>query len=527
MDIKGLTTNFVGNNDSKVVKPSVASGDQAPHTQTQLQPQTLKALQAMIQSLQLGKIFDVIVTRVQGSMVTLQIPGAPADAPVLQAEIKSPPPLGTRLTLQLTEDVTKPELKVIATPNSPQDAVSRHLRTGLQQQQNMTPLLANLALLAKSINKLPTDLPEEVIKTAQQFIQQLSHSVQIKEAQGLKQAIQQSGVFLESTLAKQNLPTGIKATDLFHGQATNTVSSNSTDKASSEANKQARIEIATQTLQLMSKAMQQQPVADLRANLLRLATVIRTTAELRNLQQNAFTETNKLAQNVASQTTRPTTPPLPESLMKSSIPASTTTSSSAYTAKPASDTATQLTAQNHNILRSQTPQPQAAVQASLSNILNAETALNELLGQVEGALARIQVQQLQTAATDQQNRPVWVIELPVRTEQGIDLFDMRIQRDTEDHAEGDPKAPWTVTLAFDLEKLGAIRAQITLYGEDRISTVFWAEQQETSTYFNQHMDRLESRLKQVGLDVARLDCRHGKPDTPPPSREPRLVDEKV
>lgn len=82
-------------------------------------------------------------------------------------------------------------------------------------------------------------------------------------------------------------------------------------------------------------------------------------------------------------------------------------------------------------------------------------------------------------------------------------------------------------LAFDLEKLGPIRAQVTLYGEDRVSTVFWAEQQETSTYFNQHMDRLESRLKQVGLDVARLDCRCGKPESPPPSQEPRLVDEKV
>jgi hypothetical protein len=62
---------------------------------------------------------------------------------------------------------------------------------------------------------------------------------------------------------------------------------------------------------------------------------------------------------------------------------------------------------------------------------------------------------------------------------------------------------------------------------DRISTVFWAEKQETSTYFNQHLGKLESRFKQVGLEIARIDCRCGKPDSPPPSREPRLVDEKV
>ena len=82
-------------------------------------------------------------------------------------------------------------------------------------------------------------------------------------------------------------------------------------------------------------------------------------------------------------------------------------------------------------------------------------------------------------------------------------------------------------LPGDLEKLGAIRAQISLYGKDCISTTFWAEQQETSTYFNQHLDRLKGRLQQVGLEVTRLNCRCGKPDGPPPSSEPRLVDEKV
>ena len=136
-------------------------------------------------------------------MITLQIPGSPADAPVLQAEMKSPPALGTRLTLQLTDDITKPELKVIATPNSPQDAVSRNLRTTLQQQQAMTPLLANLALLAKNTNMASAALPKEVIETVHQLVQQFSHAVQIKEAQGLKQAMQQSGPYLESTRSEE------------------------------------------------------------------------------------------------------------------------------------------------------------------------------------------------------------------------------------------------------------------------------------------------------------------------------------
>lgn len=533
MDIKGLTNNLVGktSTESNAISASVAAGDQAPNPQRLIQPQTLKALLSLLQSMQLGKVFDVIVTRVEGSTVTLQIPGSPAHAPVLQAEMKSPPPLGTRLTLQLIDDVSRPELKVIATPNSPQDAVSRNLRTSLQQQQALTPLLANLSLLAKSANTAPGSLPTEVIETARQLVQQFAHSVQIKDPAGLKQAMQQSGPYLESALAKQSLAVGMKMAGQTPITSMDAASGkNATQpqaKLSSEEIKQARLDLATQTFQIMAKSMQQQPVQDVRANLLRLATIIRTATELGMMQKNAATETNSSTDKTAQQMTRPAATPLPESLINSKPLAPLETGSSALAAKPAVPTSPQVLPQSQTMIRSQTPQPQAAAQASLANILNAKSAMDELLGQVEGALSRILVQQLHTAATDQQNRPVWVLEMPVRTEQGIDLFDMRIQRDTENHADGDPKAPWTVMLAFDLEKLGAIRAQITLYGEDRISTVFWAEQQETSTYFNQHMDRLESRLKQVGLDIARLDCRCGKPESPSPFREPRLVDEKV
>lgn len=529
MDIKGLTTNLQGKTqvEPNVVRPSVASSDHAPHTNTPLPAQTLKAIQAMIQSLQLGKVFDVIVTRVEGFTVTLQIPGASADAPVLQTEMKSPPPLGTRLTLQLDDHATQPALKVIATPNSPQDAVSRNLRVGLQLQKAMTPLLANLDLLANATGKAPADLPEVVIDAARQVIRQFAHAVQIKEPQALRQAMQQTGPYLEANLARQTMSAGTTAAGQLQIPVVDITAGNIADKtkATTELNKQLRLELAGQTIQAMAQAMQRQPVPDVRANLLRLAAVLRAVSEQQTLQKNAGLEANEPAAQPAP--ARPVTTPVPPTLTdgKPSPPPDNTSPAGA---KPDTGTATQtINTQNQNMIRSQTPQPQPLAQASLAGLLDQKSALDELRGQVDGALARIQVQQLQTAATDQQHRPVWVMELPVRTEQGIDLFDMRIQRDTENHAEADPRAPWTVSLAFDLEKLGAIRARITLYGEDRISTVFWAEQKETSTYFNQHLDKLEGRLKQVGLDVARLDCRCGKPDSPPSSNEPRLVDEKV
>ena len=526
MDIKSLTTNLQGKTqlEPNVVRPSVASSDQAPHTNTPLPAQILKAIEVMLQDLQLGKVFDVIVTRVEGSTVTLQIPGASTEAPVLQTEMKSPPPIGTRLTLQLDDQTPQPELKVIASPNSPQDAVSRNLRTGLQLQKAMTPLLANLSLLSNTTGKTAVDLPEVVIDTARRVLEQLPNAVQIKDPQVIKQAMQQSGPYLESLLAKQIMPVKTRAVTQ---QAIPLLDSRAGQpaKAGSELTPQLRLELVSQTIQTITLAMQQQPVNDVRANLLRLAALIRAVSEQQVLQKETAAAGDEPI--AIRPQPRPLAPPVPAALADSKPPQPDGAKSPLMT-KAINEPAAQTAATSHqNMIRSQSPQPQATVQASLAGILDQKSALDELLGQVDGALARIHVQQLQTAATDQQQRPVWVMELPVRTEQGVDLFDMRIQRDTEDHAPGDPKAPWSVNLAFDLEKLGAIRAKITLYGEDRISTVFWAEQHETSTYFNQHLDKLESRLKQVGLDVARIDCRCGKPDSPPPSNEPRLVDEKV
>lgn len=532
MDIKSLTPNLPGKHplDPPAVKAAMAPGDEAPRTQTPLSAHSLKALQGMLQMLQLGKVFDVIVTRVEGAMVTLQVPGSPADAPVLQAEMKSPPPIGTRLTLQLTEDDAKPELKVIATPNSPQDAVSRNLRQGLQQQRSLPPLLANLAMLAKSSGATPADLPDEIIEAVQQVVQQLPQMGQLKAPRLLRQALQQSGPYLEAALARQPLPDPAKPSSVPPlSMDTGPVSAQKQPGSPADpADVKIRLQGLNHTLNQMLQAMRQQPVQDVRANLLRLAVVLRSAAEQQSLQQALAASADRPAASTGTQAARPPAIPLPAGLTTPQPPTATH-SAATPPGKPTTEVPQGAAAPPPGPagLRSQVPQAQAQVPPSLAGILNRDGALGELLGQVEGALARIQVHQLQTAATDQQHRPVWIMELPVRTEHGIDLFDLRIQRDNENHAEGDPKAPWTVSLAFDLEKLGAIRAQITLYGEDRISTSFWAEQQETSTYFNQHLDKLERRFKQVGLDVAKVSCRCGKPPSPPASAEPRLVDEKV
>ena len=124
------------------------------------------------------------------------------------------------------------------------------------------------------------------------------------------------------------------------------------------------------------------------------------------------------------------------------------------------------------------------------------------------------------------------MELPVRHKNGVDVFDLRIQRDAEDqHADADRAShTWTVMLAFDLEGLGAVRAQISLV-QDQISTFWWAEQANTVDLFHQHIDQLSHRITAAGLKVSKLNCQCGIPNT---TQAPRnvpisdiILDEKI
>ncbi|MFO7604129.1 MAG: flagellar hook-length control protein FliK [Gammaproteobacteria bacterium] len=182
--------------------------------------------------------------------------------------------------------------------------------------------------------------------------------------------------------------------------------------------------------------------------------------------------------------------------------------------------------------RTQTAQPQAPSTASLAGGADPKLMAEDFLRQVDGALARLQTQQLQALQTEQQGRPVWMMEVPVKTEHGIDLFDLRIQRDgaQQEQTQGDEaepqEPPWSMTLAFDLEGLGPIRVKVSLLG-DAITANFWAELPDTRRLFHEHIEHLRARLNQNGLDVNELSCQCGIPPEPAVYLESRLLDERA
>ena len=162
----------------------------------------------------------------------------------------------------------------------------------------------------------------------------------------------------------------------------------------------------------------------------------------------------------------------------------------------------------NRVATQQTNRPPAE-QASFQNISQREEAMQSFLRQVESSLSHMQQTQLQNLNESQPGRPLWLMELPIKDGQDIDLFELRISEEENSQAEGETKKIWNVTLQFDLTGLGKVKAHIKMQN-DLISAQFFSEKAETLSLFQKNVDFLRGRLNYNGLNVGNIECAHAK-----------------
>jgi hypothetical protein len=377
------------------------------------------------------------------------------------AKNQLPPPLaqpGQALKLEVVHPGAPAALKVLKiqapAPNSPV-LVHQAVRAELPKQMPLPPLLANLTAVttpqtpvAKPTQNLPP-LPQPVVDLARRIVAELPTRETIRSPEGLRQAIQQSGVFLEPLLARYV---------------------------------QQRQMGQTPTQPVPT------PTGDTKAALLSLLASLFTLTKVQ--PKTASTPTGQTAQSAttpAAPHSQPSLPPLPH------LP----------------------------------PQPQARAAATLTAHMTTQQALLELMRQTEGGLARIHLNQLASQPQEDDNRRIWVTELPVRQGEQQDVIQLRIEEETDG---GDKKRPkqWSVTLAMDLDKLGPVRIRVSLL-DGQVSASFWAEETRTTRLFQDHLQQLKEQLSQSGLKVGNLSANQGQGPTtsPPPSQSYVLLDEQA
>ncbi len=363
-----------------------------------------------------GQILNATVTQIPSSnQVTLQIGNNSVDA-----RSNTPLDVGQTLRLKVVETGDMPVLRIVSDPvkGNPATAALRNL---LPRQQSLLPLLANLALVAQSAPQIGQSQDQGTAQLIQQILNQLPSSSSMTTGAGVRQALLDSGVFLESKLADQ-LKSGYRA---------------NLD-------------------------------SDLKAGLLRLFNRLLTQTSQGEMSPRA-------------------TPP----------------NSTTYDDAPPP-------------LRGHAPQPQASVSPAPPQPSADKSAASGILGQVDAGLARIQLSQLASETSGQSPVPSWTAELPVRHQDRVDLFQVRITRD--DRQSSSESEQWSVSLAFDLEKLGPIRATVTLM-EQGISVALWAEHEATTAVFNQHLESLGRGIEKAGLKVRSIYCHHGSPPNDAPIRD--------
>ncbi len=162
-----------------------------------IRPSTLQeANPAALKSWQVGQILSATVAGVAGNgAVTLRINNL-----LLNAQTSLPLQTGQTLKLEVARGGEQPLLK-IALPASPQDVQAQALRQALPRQLPLAPLLANLGAVAARLQNAPDPAGKELAQLARQVINGLASKGDVSQGAGLKQAVLNSGVFLEAKLA--------------------------------------------------------------------------------------------------------------------------------------------------------------------------------------------------------------------------------------------------------------------------------------------------------------------------------------
>lgn len=378
---------------------------------------------------------------------------------------------GQNLRLEVASLKEQPVLKLLGLLQ--QSPVTQALRDALPRQQPLAPLFAALTRIAGGSAQTQA-LAQAATRLAHELFTRLPDSTSIATASGLRQALRDSGLFLESKLARATAPPpGMQGM--------------SNPQQGAELNR------------------------DLKANLLRLVSVLRE-----NAANSAPAATARTAAAASSPATSGTT-----------AQALTNASANVTAARIPTGLPPDLGNSVAPLQRGQPPLPPLSP-ARLAQLMDA-TNPRELLRQSEGALARLQLNQLASLPQERQPGMEWLIELPVRRDQDVDLWNLRISRDPEHgsgHEGDDAAGGWSVMLAFDLPGIGPMQTRVNLRGE-RISAQFFSQTAGVLPLVHEHLPLLEARLRQAGLQIDDISCHHGQIPAAATPRPTRLLDERA
>jgi flagellar hook-length control protein FliK len=316
-------------------------------------------------------------------------------------------------------------------------------------------------------------LSEPVIKEVKQLLQHVLEKPAVVKPEAFKQAIQNSGVFLERQLLnnptnsnqdfKANLLRLITALESVITKGNQTISSEAkVDIKSLPAQAQSALAVLAKMPQDLSKLPAQIQTA--------LASIGKTPTQLLSLLMASFGNSSESTSDVKLQNQTTTSGPFIK-----------------------------------------TPEALADKQPQVQNrVLAAElVVLRELLRDVEGVHAKLQFNQLSMLKDPDSptSSNVWLVDLPLKDKDRLDILQMRIEQHQRNQ-NGEDEDAWNVQLTLDTQNLGPLQATINMYAEN-VKVMLCAERPETATLLEENMAILNADLAKLGVNINHLSCRCG------------------
>lgn len=447
-------------------------------------------------------------------------------------------------------------------------AVSTATQSAVTQQASLATLFANLGAVT-SLKGLPQQLQQAV---AQVLAQRPPLDAQLT-GEEVKSAFQNSGLFLEASLANGSLPQGglpdMKAALIVLRQAlATTLATASPTQSTTPATANAATPVATpeQPVSALANALPN-VVAQVTAQQAQAASVTAAMLPKASIKNDPLQQAGLLADepvlDVVAQSA-PTVAKAPEAaaqltanraafnLLRDALQMAPKGMGSAASLVfddsmmmdllPAAKAPAGQTTADTNIARNSLPPPplrgglptaQAMALPTLPPNAPLTATVHHLLADTDAALARqtlLQVASLPDRADGlaaprlDQASPRWSFEIPFAVPAGTAMAQFEISRDGGNGSEAEAaKQVWRARFSLDVEPAGPVHALVSLTG-DKTSVRMWAERPATALQLQAGTAQLNQALIRANLQPGDIVVREGAPVQPAPASAGHFLD---
>ena len=478
-------------------------------------------------SLQAGQSLQLAVSQADSGVIRLAVVGQGSSAAV--ADVAGPAPDAQVGATASTSPVQAPSNDPL-TPLQ-RIAVAVASEHAAAQQQSLAPLFADLNAVAASDN-LPPALREAV---AQVLAQQTSLDPDLGGGD-VQRAFQQSGLFLEASLAAGSVPAGggipdLKAALIVLRQALVSVAGTADGPAASamQPSTSGASGVAKPAASMTaSPALAPSLPADAEASEIPLLQARLALPE----QVVAGAAGGLLPTEVLSNGPQTVASAMALTMLQEALPEIRRAAGGASTAQDGrGDPAASRANTPPPPFRGALPSAQPVASASISPDAPASTMAHRLLDDTDAAIARqtlLQVASLPDRVDASGARidlaaPRWHFEIPFATPQGTAMAQFEIARDGGGKEAEAAKQVWRARFSLDVEPAGPVHALITLSGE-RTSVRMWAERPATAAQLRAGAGELSQALSAAELQPGDIVIREGTPPQPTPAKAGHFLD---